>query len=107
MSIRWCGTRGALGGRRLGGADVHAAIDQRRVDADDLDRPMRASASAIASAAALLPERGRAGEREHARAAERRRAHAGARPRRRRRAAPARLAVALHQRPRDERDARR
>ena len=56
MSIRWCGTGGALGGAGLGGADVHAAIDLRRVDADDLDRAVGASAAAIASAAALLPE---------------------------------------------------
>ena len=36
----------------LGGADVHAAIDLRRIDADDLDRQPRASSSAIA----LLPD---------------------------------------------------
>ena len=38
MSIRWCGTARAR--RRVGlrGADVHAAVDLRRVDADDLDR---------------------------------------------------------------------
>ena len=39
-SIRWCGTR-ALGGTRLGGSDVHAAVDEGRVDADDLHRPRR------------------------------------------------------------------
>ena len=36
-STRWCGDRGALGRRRLGGADVHAAVHLHRVDRDDLD----------------------------------------------------------------------
>jgi hypothetical protein len=39
--------------RGFGGADVHAAVDQRRIDADDLDA---SSACAIAIAAAVLPE---------------------------------------------------
>jgi hypothetical protein len=30
--------RGTLGHARLGGADVHAAVDQRRIDADDFQR---------------------------------------------------------------------
>ena len=30
--------RGALSGRGLGGANVHAAVDQRRIDADDFHR---------------------------------------------------------------------
>ena len=44
---------GALGGARLGGADVHAAVDERRVDADDLDR---------------TPRRERGGDRQRGRA---------------------------------------
>ena len=35
-SIRWCGTLRLLVRRRLGRADVQAAIDQRGIDADDL-----------------------------------------------------------------------
>ena len=31
--------RGAFGGAGFGGADVHAAVHQRRIDADDLQRP--------------------------------------------------------------------
>ena len=32
---------GAFGGTGFGGADVHVAVDQRRVDADDFDAPVR------------------------------------------------------------------
>ena len=37
MSIRWCGTRARAARVGLRGADVHAAIDLRRIDADDFD----------------------------------------------------------------------
>ena len=41
--------------RRLGGADVHAAIDQRRIDADDLHRQSRRQPLDQCSAQSLLP----------------------------------------------------
>ena len=53
--------RGPLGQRRLGGADVHAAIDQRRVDADDLDRPVRGQGHRCGA----LARGGRAEQHEH------------------------------------------
>ena len=55
MSIRWCGTCGALGGAGLGGADVHAAIDQGRIDADDLQPDLACSVSARPAPARVLP----------------------------------------------------
>ncbi len=39
-SIRWCGARARARGIGLRGADVHAAIHLRRIDADDLDRQL-------------------------------------------------------------------
>jgi hypothetical protein len=46
----------ALGRARLRGADVHAAVDQRRSTLTISTGRTGASASAIASAAAVLPE---------------------------------------------------
>ena len=36
-STRWCGTAARSAARRLGGADVHAAVHLHRVERDDLD----------------------------------------------------------------------
>ncbi|MCY1515204.1 hypothetical protein D9M68_497800 [compost metagenome] len=55
--------RGLLGGGGLGGADVHAAVDQRRVDADDLDRLQPGHGQGDGG----LAGRGGAGERDVAR----------------------------------------
>ena len=56
--------RGALGRARLGGADVHAAVDQRRVDADDLDRAARRERGGDRQRGGALARRRRPGEAE-------------------------------------------
>jgi hypothetical protein len=55
----------ALGRARLRGADVHAAIDQRRIDADDLDRQPRREARRDGERRRGLARCGRAGDAEH------------------------------------------
>ena len=54
--------RGALARARLGGADVHAAIDERRVDADDLDRMARRERRGDRQRGGALARRGRSGQ---------------------------------------------
>ena len=64
--------RGAVGGARLGGADVHAAVDERRIDADDLDGVARRERRCDGERCGALAGRGRSGEAE---AVDRARAH--------------------------------
>jgi hypothetical protein len=54
----------ALGRARLRGADVHAAVDERRVDADDLDRPARRERGGDRQCGRALARRRRSGQAE-------------------------------------------
>ena len=60
-STRWCGDRGTLGGRRLGGPDVEPPVHLHRVDRHDLDVTERAR---HAEGQLGLPRRGGTDERE-------------------------------------------
>ena len=54
----------ALGRARLRGADVHAAVDERRVDADDLDRTARRERGGDRQRGRALARRRRSGQAE-------------------------------------------
>jgi hypothetical protein len=90
--------RGALGRARLRGADVHPAVDQRRIDADDLHREAVARKRLRQrERGAALAARGRADQPDPVRPRAHRRAaamHGGERRRERVVAATARAAAA-------------